>query len=59
MDKFSQKLIEDFTAYWRLRWREEISPETVEACLNALAELYLSISKINKEKKEMGIFPRL
>lgn len=59
MEKFSQKLIEDFRAYWLLQWKEELSIETTEAYLNALAELYLCMTKINKENKQARVFPRL
>jgi hypothetical protein len=50
MEKFSQKLIEDFRTYWLLRWEERISIETAEAYLGALAELYLCMSKINERE---------
>ena len=49
--KFSQKLIEDLRMYWRQRWGEKISVETAEACLDALAELYLCVCKIDEGKR--------
>ncbi len=50
MKCFSQELIEDFKDYWLERWQEEISVDTAELYLNSLAELYLCIHKIKKDK---------
>lgn len=50
MEKFSQKLIEDFRIYWLQRWKEEVSVETAEIYLNALAELYLCLREIEENK---------
>ncbi len=47
---FSRKLIEDFKTYWLKRWKEEISVDTAEIYLNSLAELYLCIHEIEKDK---------
>jgi hypothetical protein len=49
--KFSQKLVEDFRIYWRQRWGEKIPVETAETCLDALAELYLCVRKIDEGKR--------
>jgi len=47
---FSQKLIEDFIAYWFKRFKEKISADEAEQYLVALSDLYLSIHKIEKDK---------
>ncbi|MBU2539808.1 hypothetical protein KJ786_01440 [Patescibacteria group bacterium] len=48
MSCFSQKLIEDFKAYWLKRFKEKVSTEQAEKYLVSLAELFLSFSNIKK-----------
>ena len=48
---FSQKIIQDIKSYWLKKYNIELSTESAERYLFILAELYLSICKIEQEKK--------
>ena len=50
--KFSEKLINDITDYFKKHRNIEITPDEADAYLLSLADLYLAMSKADQERFE-------